>query len=179
MTGSTPSSSAGPDRRRGALLGVDVGEVRVGLAASDPEALVATPVATLERDEKGETDLDRIAAEAKDRAVVTVVVGLPRSLSGEEGLAAERARRYAGALQRRLEVPVRLWDERLTTVDAHRVLRSSGVPGRQQRGVVDQAAAVLILQAALDARRAGRPTGTPLKARKPRTPGSGKSKGRG
>lgn len=179
MDESTTDPTARPDRRPGPLLGVDVGEVRVGLAASDPDGLVATPVTTLARDEQGETDLDRIAAEVLERGAVTVVVGLPRSLSGEEGLAAERVRRYAGALQRRLEVPVRLWDERLTTVDAHRVLRSSGVPGRAQRGVVDQAAAVLILQAALDARRAGRPTGAPLKARKPRTPRSGTSKGRG
>lgn len=163
----TPGATAGPP---GALLGVDVGQVRVGLAASDPGGLLATPVATLRRDEEHGTDLLRVAEEVRERAAVGVVVGLPRSLSGEEGLAAERARLYARALQRHLEVPVRLWDERLTTVDAHRALRSSGVPGRQQRGVVDQAAAVLILQAALDARRAGRPAGVPLKARKPRTP---------
>jgi putative Holliday junction resolvase len=179
---SETTSSADPTHpaaRRGALLGVDVGQVRVGLAVSDPDGLIASPVATLARDEDAGTDLDRIATVARERDVVLVVVGLPLSLSGQEGLAAERARRYAGALQRRLEVPVRLWDERLTTVDAHRALRSSGVPGRQQRGVVDQAAAVLILQAALDARRAGRPAGVPLTARKPRTPRPGKSKGRG
>ncbi|SOC54636.1 Holliday junction resolvase RuvX [Ornithinimicrobium cerasi] len=170
-TSTTPPDGASP--ARGALLGVDVGEVRVGLAASDPEGLIATPVDTLRRDREHGSDLVRIAEEVRDRGAVGVVVGLPRSLSGEEGLAAGRARLYAKALQRHLEVPVRLWDERLTTVDAHRALRSSGVPGRRQRGVVDQAAAVLILQAALDARRAGRPAGVPLKARKPRTPRSG------
>lgn len=165
---------SGPDRSPGdggVLLGVDVGEVRVGLAASDPVGLLAHPVATLARDEEGLGDLDQIAAAALERAAVAVVVGLPRSLSGEEGVAAQRARRYAMALQRRLTIPVRLWDERLTTVDAHRALHASGVKGRDQRGVVDQAAAVLILQAALDSRRAGGPVGAPLKNRtKARTP---------
>ena len=159
----------------GVLLGIDVGEARVGLAASDPGGLLALPVATLRRDHEAGTDLDAVVAEVLERDAAGVVVGLPRSLDGSEGLAAERARRYAVALQRRLEVPVRLWDERLTTVDAHRALRASGVPGRQQRGVVDQAAATLILQAALDAQRSGRPAGEPLKARKPRTRRSGSS----
>lgn len=161
--------AAGDRGRPGVLLGVDVGTARVGLAASDPHGLLAHPVDTLARDAAAGSDLERIAAEVRERRAVGVVVGLPRSLSGQEGLAARQAREYAGALQRRLEVPVRLWDERLTTVDAHRSLRSSGVPGRRQRGVVDQVAAVLILQAALDARRAGRPAGVPLTARKPRT----------
>lgn len=161
-----------PGEQGGVLLGVDVGEVRVGLAASDPGGVLAHPVATLARDDEGGTDLDRITVEVRDRGAVGVVVGLPRSLSGEEGVAAGRARRYAVALQRRLEVPVRLWDERLTTVDAHRALRASGVRGRDQRGIVDQAAATLILQGALEARSAGRLPGEPLKARKPRTPRS-------
>lgn len=154
------------------LLGVDVGEVRVGLAASDALGLLAHPVATLARDEEDGGDLQQIVDEVRERGAVGVVVGLPRSLSGEEGVAARRARRYAVALQRHVDVPVRLWDERLTTVDAHRALRASGVKGRDQRGVVDQAAAVLILQAALEARSAGRPVGGPLKVRKPRTPRS-------
>lgn len=162
--GPVPSGAQG-----GVLLGVDVGQARVGLAASDAAGILAHPVATLARDEAGGSDLEQIAREASERGAVTVVVGLPRSLSGQEGVAADIARRYAEALQRRVEVPVRLWDERLTTVDAHRMLRDSGVAGRSQRGVVDQAAAVLILQAALDARRAGRPVGAPLKQRKPRT----------
>lgn len=153
----------------GVLLGVDVGQVRVGLAASDGIGLLAHPVETVRRDEELRTDLDRIAEEVRGRSAVAVVVGLPISLSGQEGSAASRARRYAVALQRRLEVPVLLRDERLSTVDAHRALRESGVPGRDQRGVVDQAAAVVILQSALDARRAGSPAGVPVKTRKPRT----------
>jgi putative holliday junction resolvase len=169
-----PSAAAVPSAADpGVLLGVDVGEARVGLAASDPVGLLAHPVATLARDHEQGSDLAAIAEEVRSRAAVGVVVGLPRSLSGGEGLAARGARDYADLLQRRLEVPVRLWDERLTTVDAHRNLHRSGVRSRDQRGVVDQAAAVLILQAVLDARRAGRPAGIPLRARKPRTRRSG------
>lgn len=164
MTDASSEQHAHP----GVLLGVDVGEVRVGLAASDPMGLLAHPVATLRRDHEGLHDLDLIAEQVRERGAVGVIVGLPRSLSGEEGLAAQRSRRYAQLLQRCLQVPVRLWDERLSTVDAHRALHDSGVPGREQRGVIDQAAAVLILQAALDPHRAGRPVGTPLKVRTPR-----------
>ncbi|WP_130013810.1 Holliday junction resolvase RuvX [Serinicoccus sediminis] len=165
--------SAAQDRDRvgdatGVLLGVDVGEVRVGLAASDALGMLAHPVTTLRRDHEGGTDLEEIAEEVRRRDAVLVVVGMPRSLDGTERVAAQRARGYAERLQRCLEVPVRLWDERMSTVDAHRALHSSGVPGREQRGVVDQVAAVLILQAALDARRAGRPAGTPVTTRKPR-----------
>ncbi len=162
--------------RPGVRLGVDVGEVRVGLATSDPAGVLALPVATLARDVAGGADLERIVREVVDREVVAVVVGLPRSLSGEEGMAAQRARGYAKDLHGRLSgVPVRLWDERLTTVDAHRTLRDSGVSGRRQRQSVDQAAAVLILQSALDAERAtGRPAGQSVGGRKPRATRSGR-----
>jgi putative Holliday junction resolvase len=140
--------------RPGIRLGVDVGTVRVGLAASDPDGILATPVETIERDVESGSDLRVIAELVRERHVLEVVVGLPRSLSGEEGPAAHGARRYAAALAARISpTPVRLIDERLTTIDAHRALRDSGVPGRAQRAVVDQAAAVLILQSALDAEK--------------------------
>jgi len=161
--------------RPGARLGVDVGEVRVGLAACDPQALIATPVQTLARDREDLADVHAIVAHAHERAAIEVVVGLPRSLSGAEGTAAAHARAYAAALHQALAgISVRLWDERLTTVDAHRGLRASGVPGRKQRGSVDQVAAVLILQGALDAERmSGKPAGEVIgrrkKARHPRT----------
>lgn len=156
--------------RHGVRLGVDVGEVRVGLAVSDPAGMLALPVATLVRDATGGEDLETIVREVLDRSAIEVVVGLPRTLSGAEGVAAQRARGYARDLHGRLSgVPVRLWDERLTTVDAHRALRESGVAGRRQRQSVDQAAAVLILQSALDAERAtGRPPGQSVGGRKPR-----------
>jgi putative Holliday junction resolvase len=148
--------------RRGVRLGVDVGDVRVGVARSDPHAMLATPVETVAR---GRGDLDRLVAIVDEYEAVEVVVGLPRSLSGAHGAAAEKAATFATALAVRLEgrdpgVSVRLVDERLTTVSAERVLREQGRKGQARRAVVDQAAAVVILQHALDAERAtGRPPG--------------------
>jgi putative Holliday junction resolvase len=148
--------------RRGVRLGVDVGTVRIGVAASDPSALLATPLETVRR---GRGDVDRVVALAAEREVLEVVVGLPRHLSGAEGASAGDARVFAAALARRLApVPVRLVDERLSTVTAQRGLRDSGLTGkraaRTRRDVVDQAAAVVILQSALDAERgSGRPPG--------------------
>jgi putative holliday junction resolvase len=137
--------------RPGARLGVDVGDARIGVAASDAAGLVATPVETVRR---GKGDLARIAALASEREAVEVVVGLPRSLSGREGPAAEGARAFAARLAARLApVPVRLVDERLSTAAAERGLRATGVDSRRGRAVVDQAAASLILQSALDAER--------------------------
>ncbi len=157
--------------RPGVRIGVDVGSVRVGVAASDPSGTFASPVETLRRDPEGRSDVEALAALVSERDAVEVVVGLPRQLSGEEGRAAQLARAYAVELARRVApVPVRLVDERLTTVAAQKRLRDSGVPGRGQRSVVDQAAAVLILQSALDAEAvSGRPPGERVgSARKPR-----------
>ena len=163
--------------RTGVRLGVDVGSVRVGVAASDPSGLLATPVRTVPRDPAVDAehpgDLLELAGLVAEVTAIEVVVGLPRTLAGEEGAAAQTARTYAGRLAEQIApVPVRLVDERLTTVDAHRSLRESGVDGRKHRAVVDQAAAVLILQAALDAERSsGRPPGELVRTggRKPRT----------
>ncbi|MGH4022663.1 MAG: Holliday junction resolvase RuvX [Pseudonocardiaceae bacterium] len=140
----------GPGRR----LGVDAGEVRVGVALSDPGGVLASPLVTLARDRRGGADLDTLVALVGEHEVVEVVVGLPRTLAGCHGPAARVAQNYAGALAERLAtVPVRLADERLTTVAATRVLAERGVRGRRQRAVVDQAAAVEILQSWLDAGR--------------------------
>ncbi len=160
--------------RPGARVGVDVGSVRVGVAASDPSGLLATPVRTVARDAAGTgADVEQIAAIVVELDAVEAIVGLPRTLAGDEGPAAIEARQYARRLAVRIApVPVRLLDERLTTVDAHRSLRDSGVDTRRHRAVVDQAAAVLILQAALDAERgSGRPPGELVRpdGRKPRT----------
>lgn len=157
--------------RHGARIGVDVGDARVGVAASDPSGVFAHPVATLARDVAAESDLERIVALVTEHEAIEVVVGLPRHLSGEEGEAARSAREYAVRLAKRMPaVTVRLVDERLTTVAAHRRLRDSGVPGRGQRAVVDQAAAVIILQSALDAEAtSGRAPGETVSPhRKPR-----------
>lgn len=144
----------------GRRLGVDVGEVRVGVALSDPAGILATPLVTLSRDRSGGRDLDALAAMVVEHEVVEVVVGLPRTLAGREGSAARAAVDYARALGGRLGdgVAVRLTDERLTTVSATRMLAARGVRGRKQRAVVDQVAAVEILQGWLDARRADRET---------------------
>lgn len=142
-------------------LGIDVGSVRVGVAASDASGTLATPVTALRRDSVHDRDLDEIADLAAEREVVEVVVGLPRSLSGGAGPAEAEARRYAKALAARLDpTPVRLLDERLTTVSATAGMRAAGVPGREQRGRVDAAAAAVLLQAALDQERStGEPPG--------------------
>lgn len=128
------------------------------MARSDPSGFLATPVETVRR---GKGDLRRIARIAEEAEAVEVVVGLPRSLSGGEGPAAAKVRDFARGLALRLApVPVRLVDERLTTVSAEAMLRDRGRKGSDRRAVVDQAAAVLILQHALDTERAtGRPPG--------------------
>ncbi|MGI5217522.1 Holliday junction resolvase RuvX [Nocardia sp. CA-290969] len=162
------------DPGRGRRLGIDVGSVRIGVAASDPDGLLATPVETVPRagapvrgrkSGRGSggavkggaaaagTDIARIVAIAGEYEVVEIIVGLPRTLRGESGTAARLAVEFAGKLRDSLpEVPVRLSDERLTTVSAARALRDSGVRARGQRQVIDQAAAVSILQSWLDER---------------------------
>ena len=142
--------------RHGVRLGVDPGDARIGIARSDPTGFLATPVETVRR---GKGDLRRIAKLAAEHEAVEVVVGLPRSLSGGEGPAAVKTRAWAATLAAVLApLQVRLVDERLTTLSAEAMLRDRGVKGRQRRAVVDQAAAVVILQQALDTERA---TGTP------------------
>lgn len=142
----------------GRRLGVDVGTVRVGVALSDPQGVLATPLTTLSRDQRADADLQRLVELVAEHEVVEVVVGLPRTLAGRHGPAAQAAQAYASALAERIApVPVQLTDERLTTVAATRSLRAGGVAGRRQRAVVDQAAAVHILQSWLDGPRSPMP----------------------
>jgi putative Holliday junction resolvase len=130
---------------------VDVGDARIGIAQSDPSGMIATPVETVRR---GRGDLARIAAITAESDAMEVVVGLPRSLSGGEGPAAARVREFAAQIAAAVApVPVRLCDERLSTVTAEAVLRGQGKKGQKRRAVVDQAAAVVILQNALDTER--------------------------
>ena len=145
---------------RGVRMGVDVGAVRVGVALSDPHGILASPLVTLRRDPAGERDIAELVRLAGEHKVVEIVVGLPRTLRGKRGPAALAAEKYAARLaSRATPVPVRLADERLTTVIASRALADRGVRGKRQRAVVDQAAAVAILQSWLDAERSaeGRP----------------------
>jgi putative Holliday junction resolvase len=151
--------------RRGVRLALDIGDVRIGVASSDPHGILATPVETIRR---GTGDLDRIAALAAELEAVEIVVGLPRSLSGGEGPAAVKIRETAELVRRKVQegnsgTAVRLVDERFTTVTAERMLRERGKKGSKRRAVVDQAAAVVILQHALDVEReTGNPPGRPL-----------------
>ncbi len=144
--------------RSGVRLAIDVGSARIGVASCDPGGVLATPLTTVRR---GSGDLAKIARLANDRHVIEIVVGLPTSLSGMAGQAADQARDFAEALAGLVApVPVRLVDERFTTVIAHAALRQGGRNSKERRTVIDQAAAALLLQGALDAeRRTGRPAG--------------------
>jgi putative Holliday junction resolvase len=142
------------DPGRGRRLGIDVGSVRIGVACSDPDAILATPVETVRRERSGK-HLRRLAKLVAELEAVEVVVGLPRTLADRTGPSALDAIELADALAQRIApTPVRLADERLTTVAAQRSLRAAGVRAKEQRAVIDQAAAVAILQSWLDQRRA-------------------------
>ena len=133
-----------------------MGSVRIGVAASDPDAILATPLETVRRDRSG-SHLRRLVALVDDLDAVEVIVGLPRTLADRTGPAARDAIELAETLARRIApVPVRLADERLTTVVAQRSLRDAGIRSKGQRAVIDQAAAVAILQDWLDQRRVAR-----------------------
>jgi putative holliday junction resolvase len=144
--------------RAGTRLAVDLGSTRIGVARCDHDGLLASPLTTIRR---GQGDLDRLASLAAREGAMEVIVGLPTGLSGRDGAAAAGAREFATALAARLApLPVRLVDERFTTVIAHDALRQGGRGSRARRPVVDQAAAALILQGALDTERTtGRPAG--------------------
>ena len=127
--------------RRGRSLGIDVGSVRIGVAISDPDGILATPVETVRRDRSGK-HLRRLAALVTELAAVEVIVGLPRTLADRIGPSAQDAIELADALAQRVApTPVRLSDERLSTVSAQRSLREAGIRARDQRAVIDQAAA--------------------------------------
>ncbi|MCF2706456.1 Holliday junction resolvase RuvX [Arcanobacterium haemolyticum] len=137
--------------RRGKRIAVDVGKARVGVATCDPDAILATPVDTLARNN---SDVRKVANLVASDEIVEVIVGLPRNMDGSEGISARDARRWARALARKIQpVPVRLVDERLSTVTAHAQLAAAGRDSRTHRSVVDQAAAIVILETALEIER--------------------------
>lgn len=135
------------------ILGLDVGERRVGIAISDPTGTVVRPLQTLVRGSR-EEDFAVVAALVAEHDVGLVVVGQPLSLNGTEGPQARRVARYMEALATRLPVPVVLWDERFTTVTAHEILRQSRGKKKRQRaragGEIDAIAAAVILQSYMD-----------------------------
>lgn len=135
--------------RRGRRLAVDVGDARIGVASCDPDGILATPVETVPGRDVPAAHR-RLAALVEEYEPIEVVVGLPRSLKGGEGPAAVKVRGFAQELARAIApVPVRLVDERMSTVTAAQGMRASGVRSKKGRAVIDQAAAVVILQSAL------------------------------
>ena len=149
--------------RHGVRLGIDVGKARVGVARSDSHGMLATPVETVTRDAGGVTDVARIAAICRELEPIEIVVGLPLALSGSHTASTNDAVEFAAALDRALDIPIRLVDERLSTVSAQSALRASGRKAKTQRPVIDQVAATIILQHALDTERAsGKPPGSPV-----------------
>ncbi|MFN2589306.1 MAG: Holliday junction resolvase RuvX [Actinomycetota bacterium] len=147
------SGHQGPDapRSKGRVLGLDLGQARIGVAVSDPDRRVAVAVGTVHTG--APADLKAIAKLVREYDAAQVVVGHPISLSGRKGEAADQAEQFATALEQLLDVPVALQDERLSTVEAERNLAAAGLKGRERRAVVDETAAVVILQAYLDRMR--------------------------
>ena len=136
------------------ILGVDLGERRIGIAASDLLGVTAQPVGVLEAKSEAE-DIARVRERAEERRAGKIVVGLPLNMDGSEGPAARKARRFAAALEREAGLEVELWDERLTTVEAERMLIAADQRRAKRRQVRDRVAAALILQSYLDAHREG------------------------
>ncbi len=146
--------------RRGARLGVDVGKARVGVARSDPDGLLAVPVETVPR---AGASVARVVALAEEYSATEILVGLPIGLSGADTASTQDARDFAAAVAAASALPVRLVDERLSTVSAHAALRDAGRSQRSSRSIVDQVAAVVLLQQAIDVEKStGRPPGNPV-----------------
>lgn len=146
--------------RRGVRLGVDVGTARVGVARCDRDGLLAVPVETVPRTD---TAAARVAELAAEHEAFEILVGLPISLSGNETSSTADARTFAVAVAAASGLPIRLVDERLSTVSAHAALRNSGRTQKSSRRIVDQVAAVVLLQQAIDVEKStGNPAGTPL-----------------
>ena len=151
---------------RGRILGLDVGSKRIGVAVSDPLGITAQGLETLQRRNK-RLDFEALSQLAKTWGVTEIVVGFPLRMSGEEGVQAEKMQRFAEELRERLSLPVHLWDERLTSAEANRLLRETDMSIQRRGQVVDRMAAVLILQSWMECRRQGtgdRSRGTDLRS---------------
>ena len=138
---------------RGRVLGLDLGDARIGVAISDDDRRLAVPLGTVRTG--APTDVKAVARLVRDHDVTLVVIGHPLLLSGVAGERAHHAERFADALRGILGVPVELHDERLSTVEAERALRAAGAGGRERRGAIDRSAATVILQSWLDTARGG------------------------
>ena len=133
-------------------MGLDVGSKRIGIAVSDLLGITAQGLETLQRQNK-RLDFEKLAKVIEEFGITQIVVGYPLRMSGEEGVQAEKMQRFAEELRRRFQLPVHLWDERLTSAEANRLLRETDMSIRRRGQVVDQLAAVLILQSWMEGRR--------------------------
>jgi len=149
VQGPPVSKEEAPVRR---VLGLDVGSKRIGVAVSDPLGITAQGLETLQRQNK-RLDFEKLAQVVRDYEVAEIVVGFPLRMSGAEGIQAEKMHRFADELQERIGLPVHLWDERLTSAEANRLLRETDMSILRRRQVVDQMAAVLILQSWMERQR--------------------------
>ena len=140
-----------PANAEGRILGLDFGSHRIGAAVSDPLGITAQPLAALRR-QGDRKDLEAIAAIVREYSVDAILIGLPLHMDGEEGTQAKRARLFAEKVRERLEVPVEMWDERMTTVQAERHLIASGVRREKRKEIRDSLSAVFLLQSVLDYR---------------------------
>jgi len=148
--------------RPGVRIGIDVGKARIGVARTDPHGMLATPVETVPRSKEGDGDADirRIRDIVAELDAMEIVVGLPLSMSGGETASTQDARDFAGRLAAGGDPPVRMIDERLSTVSAQAALHANGRTTRSSRPVIDQVAAVILVQHALDSERSsGKPPG--------------------
>jgi putative Holliday junction resolvase len=132
----------------GRILGIDHGDVRIGIALSDPTEFLASPLCVLDSTKAG---MDQILALIAEHQIEKIVVGLPRNMDGSYGSATEKVRNFIEKLKTRTAIPIFEWDERMSTVSAHHALREAGLDGKQRKGVVDKVAAQIILQNYLDA----------------------------
>jgi len=147
---------SGQNRTSGRILGLDVGARRIGVAVSDPLGLTAQGLETIQRRNRryDSGELQKVVCAHQIREIV---VGNPLRMSGESGTQAEKMEAFAAQLRQTFAMPVHLWDERLTTAEAHRLLDETGIRDSRRKEVIDKMAAVLILQSFLDARRARTP----------------------
>lgn len=145
--------SSGQNRSSGRVLGLDVGQRRIGIAISDPLQIAARGLETLERRNR-RYDFAELAKLMDEHEIREIVVGNPLRMSGEAGQQAEKMAGFAEQLRQMFSLPVHLWDERLTTAEAHRLLDETNIRDSRRKQVIDKMAAVLILQSFLDARAA-------------------------
>jgi putative pre-16S rRNA nuclease len=146
-----PDSSGSPGRAVQRVLGLDVGSKRIGIAISDPLGITAQGLETLQRQNK-RLDFEKLSKLVRDYQVAEIVVGFPLRMSGAEGIQAEKMQRFAQELRERIGLPVHLWDERLSSAEANRLLRETEMSIKRRGQVVDQMAAVLILQSWMEHR---------------------------